>query len=329
VESRRERVLRRSGAAALLRRLPSWRGVLVLGYHRIGDHRTAVHDPNLYSATAEDFGHQLDLLADTVEVVAPSRVPSLRGRHGRHVALTFDDGYRDNHELALPALEARGMTAAFFLPTGYLDRPRIAWWDEIAWMVRRGTAETVPAGRWLEVAVPLGSEAPAVVALTDRYKRIPAADCEGYLDFLAEATGAGRAPAGEGASDWMTWDMARDMRARGMEIGGHSIDHPVLARLDERGQEREVAGCLARLRDELGEDVTLFSYPVGIPGAFDDVTKGCLRRAGIQAAFALAGGYVSRRSRDALALPRTAVHHSTTQGRLAAQLAAPALYARW
>jgi peptidoglycan/xylan/chitin deacetylase (PgdA/CDA1 family) len=329
VESRRERVLRRSGAAALLRRLPSWRGVLVLGYHRIGDPRTALHDPNLYSATEEDFGLQLDLLADNVEVVAPSRVASLAGRRGRHVALTFDDGYRDNHELALPALEARGMTAAFFLPTGYLDRPRIAWWDEIAWMVRRSSAEAVPAGRWLDVAVPLGNEVEAVVALTNRYKRILAVECEDYLDFLGQATGTGRAPAGEGASDWITWDMARDIRARGMEVGGHSIDHPVLARLDERGQEREVAGCLERLRDELGEPVTLFSYPVGTPGAFDDVTKGCLRRSGITAAFALAGGHVSRRSRDALALPRTAVHHTTTQVRLAAQLTAPALYARW
>ncbi|MGB2710613.1 MAG: polysaccharide deacetylase family protein, partial [Conexibacter sp.] len=122
---------------ALLARLPLWRGVLVLNYHRVGDGSATPWDHTLWSATAEGFDAQLTFLARHAEVVGPDDLPALAaGRRGRRVLLTFDDGYRDNHEIAYPLLRRHGLQATFFLATGFLDRPHVAWWDEIAWMVR-------------------------------------------------------------------------------------------------------------------------------------------------------------------------------------------------
>ncbi len=60
----------------------------------------------------------------------------LAAKRGRYGMITFDDGYRDNHATALPILKREGVTATFFVATGFIDAPRLPWWDEIAWMVR-------------------------------------------------------------------------------------------------------------------------------------------------------------------------------------------------
>jgi peptidoglycan/xylan/chitin deacetylase (PgdA/CDA1 family) len=325
---RRDRLFQSSGLGSLLSRIPVWQGVLVLGYHRIGDPRASPYDRDLYSTTPDGFARQLDLLARHAEIVPPSAVPELLRRRGRHVAITFDDGYRDNFEHALPALQARGLPAAFFLPTGFLDAPRVAWWDEIAWMAGRATAPSVPADRWLGAPVDL-SKHDAAAALTARFKQLPGDETAAYLDHLADATGAGRAPRDAAAELWMSWDMVRELRARGMEIGGHTVDHPVLARLAPEAQRRQVDGCVRRLEEEIGERVTLFSYPVGTPDAFGDETRRCVRQAGIEAAFALAGGYARRGRADPLAVPRTSIHHSMSDAQVQARVALPSVYARW
>ena len=79
-----------SGVGAILARVPAWRGVLVLGYHRIG---SAAEDPQLLSATQEDFDRQTRFIARHFDVVSGDDLPAaLEAPRGRHVALTFDDG---------------------------------------------------------------------------------------------------------------------------------------------------------------------------------------------------------------------------------------------
>ncbi len=50
--------------------------------------------------------------------------------------VTFDDGYRDNYDLAFPVLKRHGVPGVFFITTGFLDQRRVAWWDDISWMVK-------------------------------------------------------------------------------------------------------------------------------------------------------------------------------------------------
>jgi peptidoglycan/xylan/chitin deacetylase (PgdA/CDA1 family) len=309
------RGLDRTGLGRLLRRVGAWRGTLVLNYHRIGDAAAADGDRALFSATREELVAQLELLTTSFEVVGVEEAldHAAWDRAGRRVLLTFDDGYRDNVELALPVLRDAGVPAVFFLATGFLDAPRHAWWDEIAWMVRRAR----------------GDEA----AILDRlvaFKRAPALDGETVLDALAWETGAGRRPVAEAAGTWMGWADAVRLLDAGMDIGGHTVDHHVLARLPEDHQRAQVAGCAARLREELGIPMRWFSYPVGTPDAFDGRTQAIVRDAGVEAAFAFSGGFVRRdRPPDRLAVPRAAVGPAMTAERFAALVTLPQAYARW
>jgi O-antigen/teichoic acid export membrane protein/peptidoglycan/xylan/chitin deacetylase (PgdA/CDA1 family) len=323
--------LERTGLGSILARVPAWRGVLVLTYHRVGRPGGGVHDPALWSATQEQFDAQLRFLARHVDVVSGDELPDvLAQRRGRHVALTFDDGYRDNYQLAYPVLRAHGLPATFFLTTGFLDRPHVAWWDEISWIVRSSPREAIDADGWLPAPVRLGAgdRGAAARALVQRYWSLPAARTEAYLDWLARACGTGRADPAAAASTWMTWEMVREMRAGGMAFGAHSVDHPLLARCTSDAQALEIGGSVARVREQLGEPVSLFAYPVGARGTFDDTTRARLRDAGITHAFSFYGGHQRAGRQDPLDIPRAFVGPAISPARFRARVALPQVFAR-
>jgi peptidoglycan/xylan/chitin deacetylase (PgdA/CDA1 family) len=299
------RVLR-TGAVATLAKLPleralkllgRWRGVLVLNHHRIGDRRHTPWDPAVFSAGADQLDRELGTLARLTEVIGPDELEhALHGGPGRRVLITFDDGYRDNYELALPLLRGHGLTATFFLASGFLDERRAAWWDEVAWIVRHGER---PGGD--------GDTEAAIATLIARYKTLPAGEGEHFLEDLARRRGSGRCPPEASQALWMTWEMARELRAAGMSIGGHTVTHPVLAGLPRERQREEIAGCAQRLREELGEPMRWFAYPVGACDSFTDVTAELLREHGVELAFSFYGGFAAPSRWSPLDVPRVHV----------------------
>ncbi|MGX6450004.1 polysaccharide deacetylase family protein, partial [Patulibacter sp. S7RM1-6] len=235
------------------RRLGRWPGVLILTLHRVGDpRRSPLHRP-LYGTDAAGLDAQLDVLEREAEVVPLSVLDGGGPRGlGRRVALTFDDGYRDTAEVAWPRLRARGLPATLFLATGFLDHPRLAWWDELAWMGRHG-----------------GWDEARIARLCGAYAALPADRAPALLDEVAVRTGTGRAPAAAADGVWMTWAQAARLRDEGMAIGGHTVAHPVLSRVDDATLAGEVAGCAATLRDRLGVPMTDFAVPLGGPADVD------------------------------------------------------------
>jgi peptidoglycan/xylan/chitin deacetylase (PgdA/CDA1 family) len=223
--------------------------------------------------------------------------------------LTFDDGYRDNFELAYPLLREHGLSATFFLATGFLDSPHVAWWDELAWMVRRARVGTLPPNEWLsnELVLSDTTNDAAIATLVARYKSLPSDGAEAFLDHVSKSTGSGRCAAREAQELWITWEMAREMRSGGMTIGGHTVTHPVLAQIPLESQEREISNCAKRLRQELGEPMRWFAYPVGAHETFTEDTKRILREHEVRLAFSFYGGYGRFSRWDPLDVPRVHV----------------------
>ena len=270
-----------------------WHGLVAFNYHRIGDPAGSAFDRDLWSALPEELDRQVGFLRRELDVVHPRDLPELQRKgRGRYALITFDDGYRDNYEIAYPVLRGHGVPALFFVTTGFIDEPRAAWWDEISWMVRRSERNTLDASAWWGDALDLGGDrAGPISRLVRAYKRQPSASGDEFLRALSEATGSGRCPAQEAAATWMNWDMLREMRDGGMAIGGHTVSHPVLARMDGTGQGSEIAGCGRRLLEELGEPMRWFAYPVGGRDAFDPSTRRHLAEAGVELAFSYYGGH--------------------------------------
>lgn len=323
------RTLSASGLGTLLRKMPTWRGVVALAYHRIGSPGAIAYDRGLFSATPQQFEWQVKYLAEHFDVVTPEQILNLRdGDSGRYLLITFDDGYRDNYATAFEILRSAGVAATFFISTGFIEDPRLPWWDEIAWMIRSSARSGLPASRWL--AEPLVFDEPmrerAVCSVLELFKRLQGEETAALLADLAEATGSGRAPRALAADTWMSWDMLREMREAGMCIGGHTVDHPILSRLSPEQQELQIAGCRKHLELKLGQPMRFFSYPRGKLDSFDEHTRRCLRENGVELAFSYYGGFSRFDQWDAFDVRRTAVELDVTNHRFQAITTLPQVF---
>ncbi|MDN5861606.1 MAG: polysaccharide deacetylase family protein, partial [Pseudonocardia sp.] len=264
----------------------SWRGLLVLNYHRFG-RPSAADDPDLYSCTPEDFAEQIRLLADRFEIVPAGSTEWQHGGPARRIAVTVDDGYADQM-LAADILAAQGVPGTFFVTTGFVDEPHHAWWDEIAWLTREPVA--LPPSRWLPGGLRPASAARFRKAVNAAFKANAAGQGEEFLDALSGWTGRPRLAREKATDSWMTWDDVRKLRGLGMEVGAHSVTHPVLSTLSDLRQAEEVTTSITRLRAELDEPVDLFAYPVGAKVSFDERTRAVMTENGIRRAFSFYGG---------------------------------------
>jgi peptidoglycan/xylan/chitin deacetylase (PgdA/CDA1 family) len=323
-------VLSHSGVGAALRRLPTWGGVLTLCFHRISSPGDPAWERTLWDTTLEELDGRLRFLRRHAELIAPSDLIGLEATpRGPHVLLTFDDGYREWATEVLPLLRTHGVRAAFFLATDFIDDPRAPWWYELPWMARESRVEALPGGKWLAKPLRLGEDRDdAIEALLDAYKALPGERSEEFLDWVAEATGTGRCDPRAVREDWLTWDMARELRDAGMEIGGHTVDHPVLSRLPAEAQREQISACARRIEAELDRPMRMFAYPVGLVNSFGEETKVALRDEGVRVAFGYHGGFArGGRPLDPLDVPR--VTGGMKPQILAATLALPQVFARW
>lgn len=324
------RTLMSSGCGRMLRSAFGWRGLLILNYHRVGEPGHSDLDRALWSATVEGFEQQVRDVSRDFDVVGLDDLDDvLKKRHGRYVLITFDDGYLDNYTEAFPILKSHNAKATFFLTTGFLDVPRVPWWDEIAWMVRHSPREEVPCNRWTGAPIPFrdpGRNA-AINGLLHTYKRLVGDQTEDFIEELSLLLHSGRCPRQVAHELWMTWPMIREMRQAGMDIGGHTVNHPILANLSPEQQDYEVGECRRRIDDELGERITAFSYPVGGHASFDEHTRAALERHGFRWAFTYLGGYVRTGRHDRLSLPRAAIETDVSQPLFQGILTLPQLFA--
>jgi peptidoglycan/xylan/chitin deacetylase (PgdA/CDA1 family) len=301
-------------------------GVVVLNYHRVGDSSASRYDRGLWSATADGFDAQVGFLKANCDVIALDEVQDALGQRGRHVAITFDDGYLDNHDIAYPVLRRHGVPAAFFIATGFIDFQPLPWWDAIAMQVRETVRASLDLAPWLPQPLPLAADRePAIRLLLSVYKGLDFARTAPFRARLAAETGI--EPPDRVDGEWMDWDMIRAMARAGMTIGGHTVTHPVLSSLPVDAQRAEIQGCATRLREELGTAMRHFAYPVGSRRAFDAATMQLLRDAGVQQAFSFYGG-VAHPGSAALDLQRVAVVEDIGTDLFRAMVQLPGMFCR-
>lgn len=294
IRNKREFVARRLGDLGVLRlleRVARRPCLLVATYHRIGiPQSTLFYDP-VDSASPEAFEAQVRHLRDRFRLLRLEELVALADSgfpiNEPTALLTFDDGYRDNHDVALPILEALGVSATFFLPTGFLSRPRLPWWDHIAYVLKQTRQSTVVLERPISASLDLACipREEAIWTVIRAFMQDRDVDEASFLSHLEERAGVAVDSAALGEQLFMTWDQVRRLAQAGMTIGSHTHDHPFLARLSEEDQLRELAESRTILERELGREIVALAYPFGDSGTFDEATKRAARMAGYRLAF--------------------------------------------
>ncbi|HEY9106421.1 MAG TPA: polysaccharide deacetylase family protein [Roseateles sp.] len=226
----------------------------------------------------------------------------------RAAALSFDDGYADNHDVALPLLRKHGLPCSFFIATGFLNGGRM-WNDTLIESVRHsGLAVLDLRGLVDGHGVDLGQHALGDVAsrraalgrLVERVKYLPPEPRVACVQAIAA-----RAEVTPPDDLMMTSGQVRALRAAGMQIGAHTVNHPILAKVDERQAGDEIGRSRDALQAMLGEKVGLFAYPNGRPGTdyLPEVHPGIVRELGFEAAVSTRWA-AARRGDDVFQIPR-------------------------
>lgn len=220
---------------------------------------------------------------------------------GNAAVISFDDGYRDNHDIALPILQRHGMSAVFFIATGFLGGG-IMFNDRVIEALRRAPGESLDAG-WLGLGrLPLASDEQRIAAIARLLPAVKHLAPAARLDAVAriEQACASRPP----ADLMMDALQVRALRDAGMQIGGHTRHHPILRMLDTAVAWREIEGGRDDLRGILGSAPELFAYPNGrIGDDFERTHRDMVERAGFRYAFTTHPG-AARADTDPFLLPR-------------------------
>jgi peptidoglycan/xylan/chitin deacetylase (PgdA/CDA1 family) len=280
---------------------PLSRCLSILIYHRV------VTEPDPLApdeVCAREFDWQLGVL-DRWFTVLPLRDAVARLRAGtlpvRSACVTFDDGYADNVTVALPILRRRGLSATFFLAAGFIDGGRM-WNDSVIETMRRAQGDTLDArciglDRMDISTVALRRH--GIDKLLSALKYLPQEERQVRVDKLAAESDCSLP-----TDMMMTTEQVRQLRANGIEVGAHTMTHPILAQLDAERAEGEIRDGKLRLEAIIGAPVTLFAYPNGRPGRdYRPEHVAMVKRLGFEAAVSTAWG-VARESSDPYQLPR-------------------------
>lgn len=265
----------------------------VLIFHRVLARQDAMLPDEMHAAR---FAQLLGWIKTWFQVLPlDEAVQRLRDRRlpARAAAITFDDGYADNHDVALPLLEQAGLSATFFIATGFLNGGRM-WNDTLIEAMRLSPLEQLDVSNFAPGYADLPSLAlhdwharkRAAMQLIKRTKYLPPVERQQLVDTVATASKA-KLP----DNLMMSTEQLRAMHRRGMVIGGHTVNHPILARLSPEAARAEISEGRATLQSMLDAPIRLFAYPNGKPGEdYLPEHVGLVRDAGFEAAVTTSPG---------------------------------------
>jgi peptidoglycan/xylan/chitin deacetylase (PgdA/CDA1 family) len=260
----------------------------VLMYHRV----LPGPDPLTGEVDAQHFDSQMRALrefftvlplAEAVDRLAAGTLPS------RAVAITFDDGYADNASIAVPILQAHGLHGTFFVADGYLNGGRM-FNDTVIEAVRRTQKPVLDLQLpGLTAVLPVGSIAEKRQALSRILGYVKYLGPPDRLQAVERIAALADAPL---ATDlMMTEEQVRVLARAGMDVGGHTVHHPILNSIDVETARREIEVNRSTLSAITGKAVRLFAYPNGVPGKdYAYVHTQLVRAAGYTAALTTSWG---------------------------------------
>lgn len=284
---------------------------VVLMYHRVSD---AARDPFWLCASPENFEQHLEAMTEVAEVV---RLASIFGR-GRSLAITFDDGYRDNLDVAYPLLAKAGLPATVFVSSDVMSSTAAFWWDRLERMVLGSHSPHASLDvdvRSDRIRLDLGDadqRQRSLAELQSHLRRVPVTEIDSVLIALeARLADADVDVADTDVEDPPLLDeqgvraLARDGL---VEIGGHARSHSMLSILSRTEQWSEIVGGKEALERVIEKPVTSFAYPFGDRHAFTSRSVALVKRAGFELACTTRSGRVTRSTRR-FRVPRLAVRN--------------------
>lgn len=258
-----------------------------------------MHSPEVFRGHAEIIARYYD------PVSMDDVLKFLQGKKDlppRAVAVTFDDGYRDNYEMAAPILDGAGVPATFYVAVGSIESGNLPWPARLRyafyttaltrWSDPHGALHLLTTGPEREQAMLFASDYCAPLSGSPQESFVQAVEAELEVDPKRHR------------GLMMNWDHLRALVDHGHIVGSHTMTHPNLAHVSDEQARIELFESKRRLEAELGSPVLHFAYPCpALQPHWKETTVEISRQAGYLTAVTTDGGSVCRRD-DPLHLRR-------------------------
>jgi peptidoglycan/xylan/chitin deacetylase (PgdA/CDA1 family) len=301
------------------------RKALILMYHRVTE---VDADPWGLCVTPKNFQEQMEILAKSCRTLSLMEFNEnlVRGKMPRRaVIVTFDDGYEDNLLNAKPILEKNGVLATFFLVSGQIGKQKEFWWDELeriflkierlpanlelnidgqlhAWKLDDDSEGFPVDGKysgWRTDMDPPTTRHSTYYAVWKLLQPMDESQKQSILDQLR--LWAGTQSAVRSTHRTLTQEEVCTLaQSKLIEIGAHTVSHPMLSKFPQDVQRFEVEGSKSQLEEVINHQVETFAYP---HGEYSKQTLAVLREAGFHCACSTAPEILKEKL-DPLQLPR-------------------------
>jgi len=186
----------------------------------------------------------------------------------RSVVVTFDDGYADNFEVAMPILNQFAVPATFYVTVDCVENKRLPWpsrlrfafrrTKQISWNDSKTDSKTDSNSKSWNLSSPLNREE-AFLAACNSCCQLSGAAQEEFVRRIEHELQTSL-PA-ESGSLMMSYDQLQKLAGHGHIVGSHTMTHPNMAQLKEDDAQRELAESKQQLESRLGASIKHFSYP--------------------------------------------------------------------
>jgi len=304
----------------------------VLAYHRICDsEQWNDNDISLMSASNEQFNWQVKYIKNHYDLINFDDLNNILNNKidtpKRPVIITFDDGFADNYFNAYPILKEHNAKATFFVSTGYIGTDKQYWFNKVyrSFVNPQNTNACINE---LNINIDLSkceaTRRKQIYSIIEVLKKCPNKERLEYVKYIVQ-----QYPEREFDDQLcapMTWKQLMEMKDNNMEIGSHTITHPVLSMLSEADLKYEIFESKKIIEEKLNTNISTIAYPVGMSFAYNDTVIKEVKAAGYTFGTSYMAGTNYLNKLKPYDLKRIHVERYTTRSMFKAMLSFPEIF---
>ena len=296
------------------------RRVRILMYHGVTEQMPEVEYRTVISIS--EFEWQMRYVKRHYQVVPPESLLGSHSNQVNRVVLTFDDGLLNTYTGAWPILKELGFKAIVFVLPGLMEKDDIIWADHLFQLLIPAARGSIDLSRWdlgiFDLNQSVEDKTHSVNRLINKLKSLP----HGLrIEVIRKIESTlGDVPVELEPFELMTLEQLRELAA-GEEfvVGGHTLNHPILATMNRQKQEEEIRGCFDKLADWHIETIPIFAFPNGRPQDYNEESVAILKECGQRVALTTTDGHY-RLTEDPFHIPRVLIGDNTSRWEFKARL---------
>jgi len=287
------------GLVAIIRNLFGQKGIRILAYHKIDNNE--FDDLNM-SIPVSDFEVQIKYLSKYYHVLSLlDYVRSIQNRKKikkNTVVITFDDGYKDNYTNAFPIIKKYHVPITIFLTVTPISTGQSLWYEVIVHMIKNSKIKELDLSDYGMGHIILNSSSDkqaAIYQIVSNAKTMPENQRQNLIDCLRQKLiieDNNNQNKDDIENLMLSWDEMREMKNHGVTFGSHTMNHPILTQIPLETAEMEIKKSKEIIEKELGEKISLFTYPNGGSEDFNEDIIDIIRKSGFSCACSLIPGVV-------------------------------------